>query len=693
MTALHAQQLEHALTEQFTGIVAVDDLSRFEERIRRSSFLSRSLAALAIREFTGYPLERCAEFVIDSFGDQGIDAIAVDLTSQDPQVWVVQAKWSSDGTAVFSKGAALDLKNGLELLIAREYQSFNAKLTPLIPDLEKALSDPRVQITLLPVWAGSQPMGAETKEVLNRFCAEYEDSLRLRTLRLQDFIRILRSGIAEPQVELKASASAADVSPIKEPILAYHGAIGAAEVARWYEDNHHRLFQRNIRNPLGGTPVNRTLVETLRTRPQYFWYFNNGITVLCDKVTMGPRGDVVMEGASIVNGAQTVASIHEAYQQAPNIVARARIGVRIISLTDCPEGFDHDVTRTTNTQNKVEPQDFIALEKVQQQLRDDFLLRLRKTYILRRGEEPPQSKDDGCTLREAATALACAHASPELSFQANMDIDLLWDPKQHHRLFPLHGTNAVRTWRTVLVFREIERQIDTQRPQWEGRVGTLADLGRLLIAHVVFQSLPRGWQKVAEPDWPPVLASTDELVDAAVASLIHWFDEGYGPKSQVSSIFRNAERYTNVAHSALATLQGGTQPPPLAPEYRASERERQARQANAVTVIYENNALEEGTFLEFRPVPGREQQQLTPWLAADPRRARATWTRQRRNCLVWAVDGVAYSPTGLAQKMLVEAGYRSKPLQGTRRWFVPQRGSLVDIADRLRQETEEEEEE
>ncbi|MGK5532396.1 AIPR family protein [Streptomyces sp. URMC 129] len=692
MTALHAQQLEHTLDEQFTGIIAVDDLSQFKEHIRRNSFLSRALAALAIREFTGYPLQRCAEFVIDSFGDQGIDAVAVDLASQEPQVWVVQAKWSSDGTASFSKSAALDLKNGLELLIAREYQRFNAKLMPLIPDLERALSNPRVQITLLPVWAGTQPMGAEAKAVLDRFCAEYEDSLRLRTLRLLDFIRILRSGIAEPQIKLKASASAVDVSPIKEPILAYHGTIGAAEVARWYEDNHYRLFQRNIRNPLGVTSVNRTLVETLRRRPEYFWYFNNGITVLCDKVIMGPRGDLEMEGASIVNGAQTVASVHEAYQQTPDVVTRARIGVRIISLTDCPEGFDHDVTRTTNTQNKVEPQDFIALEKVQQQLRDDFLLRLRKTYVLRRGEEPPQSKDDGCTLREAATALACAHTSPELSFQANVDIDLLWDPKQHYQLFPLHRTDAVKTWRTVLVLREIERQIDVQRPQWEGRAGTLADLGRLLIAHVVFHRLPRGWQEIPESDWPRVPACVAELVDTAVATLIHWIDTGYGPKSQVSSIFRNSERYSDVAASALVTLQGNNQPPPLSPEYRASERERHARQANAVTVIFENNALEEGTLLEFRPVPGREQQQLTPWLTADARRARATWTRKRRNCLVWAVDGLAYSPTGLAQKMLLEAGHQRKPLQGTRRWFVPQRGSLVDIADRLRQQAEEEDE-
>ncbi|MER5257461.1 AIPR family protein [Streptomyces sp. NPDC002855] len=692
MTALHAQQLEHALDEQFAEIVAVDDLSQFEERIRRSSFLSRSLAALAIREFTGYPLQRCAEFVIDSFGDQGIDAVAVDLASEEPQVWVVQAKWSSDGTATFTKSAALDLKNGLELLIAREYQCFNTRLTPLIADLERALSNPRVQITLLPAWAGTQPMGAEAKEVLDRFCAEYEESLRLRTLRLPDFIRILRSGIAEPQIKLKAAASAVDVSPIKEPILAYHGTIGAAEVARWYEDNHHRLFQRNIRNPLGVTSVNRTLVETLRRRPEHFWYFNNGITVLCDKVIMGPRGDLEMEGASIVNGAQTVASVHAACQQTLDVVKRARIGIRIISLTDCPEGFDHDVTRTTNTQNRVEPQDFIALEKVQQQLRDDFLLRLRKTYVLRRGEEPPQVKEDGCTLREAATALACAHTSPDLSFQANVDIDLLWDPKQHHRLFPLHRTDAVKTWRTILVFREVERQIDAQRPQWEGRAGTLADLGRLLIAYVVLQRLPQGWQEIPEPDWPTVPACVAKLVEAAVAALIHWIDTGYGPKSQVSSIFRNAERYSDVADSALVTLQGGNQPPPLSEEYRASERERHARQANAVTVIFENNALEEGTLLEFRPVPGREQQQLTPWLTADARRARATWTRQRRNCLVWAVDGAAYSPTGLAQKMLLEAGHQSRPLQGTRRWFVPQRGSLVDIANRLRQEAEEEDE-
>ena len=50
-----------------------------------------------------------------------------------------------------------------------------------------------------------------------------------------------------------------------------------------YEAAGIRLFARNVRGFLGkSTQVNRGMQETLSEEPWNFWYYNNGITMMCD---------------------------------------------------------------------------------------------------------------------------------------------------------------------------------------------------------------------------------------------------------------------------------------------------------------------------------------------------------------------------------------------------------------------------
>src|SRR5205807_2106308 len=104
---------------------------------------------------------------------------------------------------------------------------------------------------------------------------------------------------------------------------------------------------------------NASIVETLNSEPDRFWYFNNGITVLCEKVsktslgaTSRKSGTFTFEGISIVNGAQTVGCIGRAAVDHPDQVADARVSIRFISLENCPPDFAEEVTRATNTQNR-----------------------------------------------------------------------------------------------------------------------------------------------------------------------------------------------------------------------------------------------------------------------------------------------------------------------------------------------------
>src|SRR5690606_29548851 len=84
------------------------------------------------------------------------------------------------------------------------------------------------------------------------------------------------------------------------------------------------------------------------------------------------------------------------------------------------------ITETRNKQNQVEDRDFVALDEVQSRIREDFAIRLEKTYTYKRGEPDP-APDSGCSVEQAAVALACAHPNPKLVVRAKQNVATLWE--------------------------------------------------------------------------------------------------------------------------------------------------------------------------------------------------------------------------------------------------------------------------
>ncbi|OEV27088.1 hypothetical protein AN219_23730 [Streptomyces nanshensis] len=687
MRDLYIKQVEAQLRERFAGLIDMSDPAAKRAADPDATWLSRALAALTVVDATGWEPERAARCVIDGFDDEGIDAIAVDTES--PHVWIVQAKYSSAGTAGFDQQAMFSLNAGLDLLIKHgEYHRFNNRLQPLVDDLSAALANPGVRLTVILALAGEEGLSPNLQQRCTDLTREYNeinrDFMKVEVMRLPDFVRVVRS---DKRVELEARIE--DLKVHREPFPAYHGTITADQIAAWHAKYRHRLFKRNIRHPLGLTPVNSEIVECLVKTPELFWYFHNGITVLCDTVPMmGPLGDLRLDDASVVNGAQTVASIQEAHNRAPEALEKASLGIRIIPLQGTPAGFDSKVTIATNTQNGVIQQDFRALDRIQERLRYGFQISLDKQYVIKRGEKLRDSRE-GCDMAEAAMALACAHSDFRISYRATSDSRRLWDNDTYFEIFNgRDARDAKNVWRCVQLYRGVEDTLRESREEREGRAEQLADQGAHLIAHLVFQSL-QGWQKADEKRWTELQESVGQVTADAFRRAIYAVDTEIGPGSHISSLFRSSERYETVARAAADAIRAGEPVPALAQDYQVAESEGRARKARAVAVIMEAEAIEEGTTLEFRPVTGPERSALAAWVAEDPRRGRATWARDKSKPLLWEVDGQRYSPTALVMEFFRRANRKEpKAVQGTRRWFVPERGSLVEIADQARTEAE-----
>jgi len=107
-----------------------------------------------------------------------------------------------------------------------------------------------------------------------------------------------------------------------------------------------------------------------------------------------------------------------------------------------------------------------------------------------------------------------------------------------------------------------------------------------------------------------------------------------------------------------------------------------------VRAIVDSGAIVDGTILEFRPVTTSERKQLPRWIDEEPKRAKAVWQNNKSRPLIWNADGNAYAPTSLVRLMRREAMGNDQQVQGTLYWYVPGKGSLVDIAREFREDAE-----
>src|SRR5699024_6778828 len=157
------------------------------------------------------------------------------------------------------------------------------------------------------------------------------------------------------------------------------------------------------------------------------------ITVICGSVETkfpGPRRPnepviLTMHGASVVNGAQSVSTLHRALQEHPDALSVADVSVHVICVDDSSSELPSQITDTRNRQNRVEERDFVALDEIQAFIREDFGS-IGKFYSYKRGEPDPVP-EQGCSVVEASLALACAHPNVKLAVRAKQNVDTLWE--------------------------------------------------------------------------------------------------------------------------------------------------------------------------------------------------------------------------------------------------------------------------
>ncbi|HAF15566.1 MAG TPA: hypothetical protein DCK99_18100 [Blastocatellia bacterium] len=546
MSVLHVTQIARRVRESFENHIPKDDLNPNDLELE-VKLQTRCLAAFAVQTSTECTDVDAGAAVTDGGEDNGLDAVF--YSPNQNCLVLVQSKWIKDGKSEPESAEVGKFCNGVRALVNSEFERFNDRLRRRQSSIENALSNFNCRLLLVLAHTGKSQLAQHATRQIEDLLNELNDATEIATfqnLGQEHVYTMMAEGAAGGAINLEFGLSS--WGKVETPHVAFYGMVTGAEVAAWWEQFGERLFAKNLRSVLGTTEVNKQINTTIETCPDDFWYFNNGITITAKSVEKTPAGGGNRDlgtfrasGAFVVNGAQTVSTVGR-YQGRRESLGQVRIPLRVISLAEADENYGTLITRSNNTQNRIEARDFVSQDPEQQRIRIELQLEGIEYHIARSEGFTPS--DTAFDLEEATAALACAAGESNLAVVAKTGIGRFWvdlDKAPYKRLFN-PSVSSLYVYHAVLVYRMIEQRISEVMKSLEKRSGKKYGVlvhGNRLTAAAVFRRLKLS-PALGDPNLKPheQYKSLSEIVDQVVDVLTREVGTRY-PDNFLAVVFKN----------------------------------------------------------------------------------------------------------------------------------------------------------
>lgn len=309
--------------------------------------------------------QEIGESIIDGGGDNGIDAIL--LNEEEKELIVMQFKFPKDINGIDSEIGQNDIFktfNGFNLLIDKTMnQESNIKFN----QFKEQIND--IDIFSFKIYFVSFNKGIDaiankdlvenfSKNFKKKYGSELQIKIHDKSIISNIYEKMNRKNDLEITLSYKQLASAYDIDLMN--IKSYVGLVNGKSIISSIENSIETIFDENIRLYEGKTNVNNSIKATASDpkESEMFYFYNNGVTIICDKVNNSPNKlSVSLKGVSIVNGCQTVTSLYDLYTK-NKLENGVDILIRIIEISDYNERMK--ITEYLNSQNPIKDSYFIA---------------------------------------------------------------------------------------------------------------------------------------------------------------------------------------------------------------------------------------------------------------------------------------------------------------------------------------------
>ena len=549
MPNLKMIRVQSKLDELFANRIDLADAKNEEDR--RNKYYTRAIAALAIVMRCGIDYDSAAKTITDGYHDMGIDAVYNDAAQK--KLILVQSKWRKDGDGSISQEEANTFIAGIKRVINLDFDGCNKKLIAKQQEITAAIRDMDYQIEMIFCHTGGQNIDTYARRPIDELLGQVneDDTTELLVFiesKIQDIYDHLANGQNSDNIVLD-DVLLNNWGTIDAPYKAYYGTIPVAAIGEWFTQYGNRLFAKNIRYYKGSTEVNQGIKEVLKNEPDKFFYYNNGIKVLCKKITKKAAystdrntGLFVLEGVSLVNGAQTTGTIGAVYAESPELLSSACVFIQMIDLGGASEEQAVQITKLSNTQNRIEGKDFASLDPNQERLRME--LSFGGIQYLYKAGAKVDSPERQISLDEAIVAQACSLDDLMITALTKRNVGALTEniEKTPYKLLFNGSTNSFSLHNNVQVLRAVESCISQNEPTVTGRKRLVLVHGNRYLLHLIIgrvqqtEGFTTRYIGAAEIT-AAVVAIFAEIWESVYASMESHFSESYP-----AHIFKNVGR-------------------------------------------------------------------------------------------------------------------------------------------------------
>ena len=143
------------------------------------------------------------------------------------------------------------------------------------------------------------------------------------------------------------------------------------------------LFAKNLRLYVKSQKVDTGIEESIKDYGESFWYYNNGIIIICDNYTIKDN-KIHLSNFSIINGGQTTRMIGETSFDKDFALTCKIIKNKYENAIE-KTTFEAKIAEASNTQKPIKPTDLIA-NRIEQRLLKSQLLEKNVFVQIKRGE-------------------------------------------------------------------------------------------------------------------------------------------------------------------------------------------------------------------------------------------------------------------------------------------------------------------
>ncbi len=406
---------KHIIDQRIRKILS-DKPEWFDEINDKRQQLSKSFLILSIASALEMDISEAYSCVTEGGGDAGIDGLYIgDTADFEFTVVLFQSKYhfNLEKEYNFPDNAILRVVNSIGVLFnPKKDIDLNPLIKPKIEEIRSLIMDgyiPTVKCILLNNGKKWQTEG--NQHIKN---ADFpKNQVSFSHFNHEDIARQLQSTKPINDSVLLSGKSVIENFDFKRVLV---GKVSVSEIGKLMQRYGDALLEKNIRKFLGVNKnrVNQNIQETLldNHKRKNFYFFNNGITMLCSKFShnalQNENWQLNINDLQIINGGQTSKTIFHVIEDNPNIdFSNTTVLLRLYEVSaddDASNTLTTDITIATNSQTPVDLRDLRANDSKQQNL-GIAVRQLEYEYITKKGTGSSLSSSKTIPSSVAAEAI------------------------------------------------------------------------------------------------------------------------------------------------------------------------------------------------------------------------------------------------------------------------------------------------